>query len=186
MALVLKYRIGEVAKDFGVSNKEISAIMAEFFTAPKNHMQVLSNEELDVIFEVMTQRNQYTLEEIFSTANKEPAPGESVSSGNEESKEKPAKGKNEQKEKQPAAKGEKAPAQQTASSAPAAAKAGTKVAEQSILTNTMRNTRRWETTRQILPICAAEIKKKSRTRTNSAPTRKRPLQLNAGRKNAIR
>ena len=122
MALVLKYRIGEVAKDFGVSNKEISAIMAEFFTAPKNHMQVLSNEELDVIFEVMTQRNQYTLEEIFSTANKEPAPGESVSSGNEESKEKPAKGKNEQKEKQPAAKGEKAPAQQTASSAPAAAK----------------------------------------------------------------
>ena len=123
MALVLKYRIGEVAKDFGVSNKEISAIMAEFFTAPKNHMQVLSNEELDIIFEVMTQRNQYTLEEIFSTANKEPAPGESVSSGNEESKEKPAKGKNEQKEKQPAAKGEKAPAQQTASSAPAAAKA---------------------------------------------------------------
>ena len=90
MALVLKYRIGEVAKDFGVANKEISTIMAEFFTAPKNHMQVLANEELDVIFEVMTQRNQYTLEEIFSTANKETASKDSVPTENEESKEKPA------------------------------------------------------------------------------------------------
>ena len=120
MALVLKYRIGEVAKDFGVANKEISTIMAEFFTAPKNHMQVLANEELDVIFEVMTQRNQYTLEEIFSTANKETASKESVPTENEESKEKPAKGKTEQKEKQPvSAKGEKPAVQQGGTSASA-------------------------------------------------------------------
>ena len=124
MALVIKYRIGEVAKDFGVANKEISAIMAEFFTAPKNHMQVLANEELDVIFEVMTQRNQYTLEEIFSTANKETASKESVPTENEDNKEKPAKGKTEQKEKQPvAAKGEKTTVHQgTSSSVPGTVK----------------------------------------------------------------
>ena len=121
MALVLKYRIGEVAKDFGVANKEISAIMAEFFTAPKNHMQVLANEELDVIFEIMTQRNQYTLEEIFSTANKEPAPEESVPTKNEENKERPSKGKTEQKDRQPSAKSEKPTVQQGTSSSPAGA-----------------------------------------------------------------
>ena len=83
-------------------------------------MQVLANEELDVIFEVMTQRNQYTLEEIFSTANKETASKESVPTENEESKEKPAKGKTEQKEKQPvSAKGEKPAVQQGGTSASA-------------------------------------------------------------------
>ena len=66
MALVMKYRLGEVAKDFGVPNKEISSIMAEYFTPAKNHMQVLADEELDVIFEYMTQHNQVeSLEEIF-------------------------------------------------------------------------------------------------------------------------
>ena len=66
MALVMKYRLGEVAKDFGVPNKDISLIMAEYFTPAKNHMQVLADEELDVIFEYMTQHNQVeSLEEIF-------------------------------------------------------------------------------------------------------------------------
>ena len=65
----MKYRLGEVAKDFGVANKEISAIMAEYFVPAKNHMQVLSDEELDVIFEYMTQHNQVeSLEEIFVVA----------------------------------------------------------------------------------------------------------------------
>ncbi len=66
MALVFKYKIGEVAKDFGVANKVIMDIMTEFFTAPKNHQQVLNPKELDVIFEYMTQHNQAeSMEEIF-------------------------------------------------------------------------------------------------------------------------
>ncbi len=69
MALVFKYRIGEVAKDFGVANKVIMDIMTEFFSAPKNHQQVLSTEELDVIFEYMTQHNQAeSMEEIFKVS----------------------------------------------------------------------------------------------------------------------
>lgn len=69
MALVFKYRIGEVAKDFGVANKVIMDIVAEFFTAPKNHQQVLSTEELDVVFEYMTQHNQAeSMEEIFKVS----------------------------------------------------------------------------------------------------------------------
>ncbi len=68
-----KYRIHEVAKDFNTSSKVISEILTEYFTAPKNHMQVLENPELDVIFEYMTQHNQIgSIAEVFAV----PAPEE--------------------------------------------------------------------------------------------------------------
>ena len=41
MALDNKYRVHEVAKDFGVSTKEITEILTKYRSAPKNHMQVL-------------------------------------------------------------------------------------------------------------------------------------------------
>ena len=53
-----KYRIHEVAKDFGMGSKAISEILTEYVAAPKNHMQVLETPELDVIFEYLTQNNQ--------------------------------------------------------------------------------------------------------------------------------
>ena len=55
---LIKYRVNEVAKDFGVPNKEISRILSEYKTAPKSHMQVLEDDELDVIFEYMSQHNR--------------------------------------------------------------------------------------------------------------------------------
>nr|MCR5576975.1 translation initiation factor IF-2 N-terminal domain-containing protein [Oscillospiraceae bacterium] len=71
---MIKYRIHEVAKDFNVTSKVISQILTDYIAAPKNHMQVLENHELDVIFEYMTQHNQVeSLEEIFKVAPK-PAP----------------------------------------------------------------------------------------------------------------
>ena len=48
-----KYRIHEVAKDFNVTSKVISQILTDYIAAPKNHMQVLETNELDVIFEYM-------------------------------------------------------------------------------------------------------------------------------------
>ena len=58
MALDNKYRVHEVAKDFGVSTKEIMEIMTKYRTEPKNHMQVLDDADLSVIFEYMTQHHQ--------------------------------------------------------------------------------------------------------------------------------
>ena len=43
MALENKYRVHEVAKDFGVGNKEVTDILAKYAKAPKNHMQVLED-----------------------------------------------------------------------------------------------------------------------------------------------
>ena len=74
MAMVVKYRIHEVAKDFNVSSKEISQILTDYVAPPKNHMQVLENPELDIIFEYMTQHNEIeSLEEVFKVAPAAPA-----------------------------------------------------------------------------------------------------------------
>ena len=57
----------EVAKDFGASTKEITEILTEYCTTPKNHMQVLGDEELSVIFEYMTQHHQVAdLEQVLN------------------------------------------------------------------------------------------------------------------------
>ena len=72
MALDLRYRLGEVAKDFGVANKVISDIVSEYSNPAKNHMQVMTGEELDIIFEYMTQHNQAkSLADIFAVGAEE-------------------------------------------------------------------------------------------------------------------
>lgn len=68
MALENKYRVHEVAKDFGVGNKEVTDILTQYAKTPKNHMQVLDEHELSLIFEVMTQDNQVeALEETLQS-----------------------------------------------------------------------------------------------------------------------
>ncbi|MBQ7895287.1 MAG: translation initiation factor IF-2, partial [Oscillospiraceae bacterium] len=69
---MIKYRVHEVAKDFNVPTKVITQILTDYATTPKNHMQVLENHELDVIFEYMTQHNQAdSLADIFAFSAKE-------------------------------------------------------------------------------------------------------------------
>jgi len=60
-----KYRVHEVAKDFGLTTKIVTDIMTEFLETPKNHMQVLSDAELNLIFDVITTRHQVESFEAF-------------------------------------------------------------------------------------------------------------------------
>ena len=53
-----KYRVHEVAKDFKLNSKDIAEILTKYSQTPKNHMQVLEDRELSVIFEYLTQHNQ--------------------------------------------------------------------------------------------------------------------------------
>ena len=104
MALDFKYRIHEVAKDFGMTSKDISQILTDYATTPKNHMQVLETGELDLIFEYLTQHHQVgSIAEIFA-----PEP---------EEKKAPAKAPEEKKSAEPAA--EKVAAASAVSPAPA-------------------------------------------------------------------
>ena len=77
-----KYRVHEVAKDFGLSTKQITEILTEYAQTPKNHMQVLEDHELSLIFEYLTQHNPVSgIQVIFAEGMKpaaekkaEPAP----------------------------------------------------------------------------------------------------------------
>ncbi len=70
---LMKYRVHEVAKDFGVTSKVITEILTEYATTPKNHMQVLEDEELSIIFEYLTQHNQVeSIAEVFAEGASQP------------------------------------------------------------------------------------------------------------------
>lgn len=72
---LVKYRVHEVAKDLGLSTKEIAQILTTYATAPKNHMQILEDRELSAIFEYVTQHNQIeSLEAVFADAKPAAAP----------------------------------------------------------------------------------------------------------------
>ncbi len=118
---MIKYRIHEVAKDFNVSSKVISQILTDYVAAPKNHMQVLENHELDVIFEYMTQHNQVaSLEDIFKVTPKAESPKAAPSPKTEGGKKTEAKaGKPAEK---PAAPGTAAAPAAASEPAPAAEK----------------------------------------------------------------
>ncbi|MGO5050093.1 translation initiation factor IF-2 [Dysosmobacter sp. Sow4_B12] len=69
-----KYRVHEVAKDFGLPTKAITEILTKYVAAPKNHMQVLSDHELSVIFDYLTQHNQVAnIQVIYADAYQEKA-----------------------------------------------------------------------------------------------------------------
>ena len=67
-----KYRLRDVASDFGVAPKQISQILEQYSEKPKSNTQVLTDEELNVVFDYMTQHNQIeSLEVVFAV---QPAP----------------------------------------------------------------------------------------------------------------
>ena len=65
----VKVRLKELAADFGVAPKEISEIIGKFGEKPKSNSQVLTDTELNQVFEVMTQTHQISsLEQVFAQA----------------------------------------------------------------------------------------------------------------------
>ena len=75
--LLNKYRVHEVAKDFKMNSKDIADILTKYATTPKNHMQVLEDRELSIIFEYLTQHNQVdSIESIYADVYHEPKKAE--------------------------------------------------------------------------------------------------------------
>ena len=114
-----KYRVHEVAKDFGLPTKTITEILTKYGAAPKNHMQVLTDRELSVIFDRLTQDHpvsdiQVIFQETYQEAKSAPA---AVSAQQAASAQPPAQAE----EKKPAQGQQgKAAAQQGGRPAPAA------------------------------------------------------------------
>ena len=55
-----KYRVNEVAKDFNVPIKEVIELLEQHFPGEKKKTTALTGEELNLIFETYTQKNQVT------------------------------------------------------------------------------------------------------------------------------
>ncbi len=76
MAQINKYRVHEVAKDFGVKSNGIIELLGKYFEEPKKHQTALTDAELDIIFETFTQEKQVAnFDEYFVlTAQKKEEP----------------------------------------------------------------------------------------------------------------
>ena len=112
--IMMKYPIHKVAKDFSkggkeLASKEIMEILTEHGHPPKNHMQPLNDEELSIVFEVLTQGNQIdSLATVFADVYHEPGKKEAApAAGQKQPARQPAAGKSAGK---PAGKPAPAPA----------------------------------------------------------------------------
>ena len=77
--MMIKYPIHKVAKDFKKGSKELQSkevmdILTQYGHPPKNHMQPLTEQELSLVFEYLTQHNQVdSIQSIYEDVYHEPA-----------------------------------------------------------------------------------------------------------------
>ena len=65
----IKYKVNELAKDLGLQTKDIIDVLGKYSDAPKKSGQNLEEEELNLVFEYLTQNNQISgIEVIFAEA----------------------------------------------------------------------------------------------------------------------
>ena len=76
-SIVNKYKVNELAKDFGLQTREIIEILGRYFDVPKKSGQNLDERELTIVFEHLTQHNQVSgLQAIFADAAPAEKPAE--------------------------------------------------------------------------------------------------------------
>ncbi len=108
---MIKYRVHEVAKDFKTTSKVITEVLTKYSEAPKNHMQVLTDRELDIIFDYITLNNQISdMSEVF--AGSAPAKPKAEAPAAPVKEEKPAQQPKQEKPQQSAAPQQQAKPQQ--------------------------------------------------------------------------
>ena len=115
--MMIKYPVHKLAKDLKkggkvLPSKEVMDILAQYGHPPKNHMQPLTDLELSIVFEYLTQRNQIdSIEQVYADvyhepeSKKEPAPKAEAKQAQPKGEKKPAQGQKQQ----PAAPQEGAP-----------------------------------------------------------------------------
>ncbi len=105
-----KYRVHEVAKDFGLGSKKILSILDTHMPAERTHMAALEDRELDIIFETITQENAVdSFDTYFLAGEKQKAeqkkPAEEVKPA-EDKKAVPEKAEAKREDKKPAPRAE--------------------------------------------------------------------------------
>ena len=115
----IKYKIKEVADDFAMPAKDVIEAVGKFFPKPKSSSQNLSEEQLNVVFDYITQNHQISsLEEVFAAAKPKEAHAESAPAPQPQSAQ-PSPAAQQKPQSAPVQK-PAAPAQRPAQNAPAA------------------------------------------------------------------
>jgi len=69
------HKLRDVAADFGLQSKDIIEILGKFGTKPKSSAYTMETEDLDIVFEYLTQNNQIeSLEQVFAVPSKKSEP----------------------------------------------------------------------------------------------------------------
>ncbi len=69
MSIEVKQKIKEVADDFAMPAKKLIEIVGKFYEKPKSSSQNLTEDQLNVIFDYITQQNQIdSIEQVFAAA----------------------------------------------------------------------------------------------------------------------
>ncbi|MBE6946870.1 MAG: translation initiation factor IF-2 [Ruminococcaceae bacterium] len=76
MSIDVKYRVKDVATDFGMASKDITEVLAQYGEKPKSPSQALTAEELNVLFDHLTQKNQISSLEVVFAVQPKPVPKE--------------------------------------------------------------------------------------------------------------
>ena len=72
--MITKYKVSEVAKDFGIQSKDVSDILGKYFDDPKKSSTALDSKELDVLFDVLTQDKSVTSFDAYFAMQKKEEP----------------------------------------------------------------------------------------------------------------
>ena len=82
-----KYRVHEVAKDFGINSKKILEILEGNSPEPRKHMTALEDAELDLIFDTITKENEVeSFDEYFAAGEREKAEKQAAAQNEAEEK----------------------------------------------------------------------------------------------------
>ena len=93
----IKYRVKEVAADFGMSPKEISEVIGKYYEKPKSYSQVLTADELNAVFDYVTKHNQISgLEVVFNVQPKAAEPAKAEQPKAEQPRQQPQQGRPQQ------------------------------------------------------------------------------------------
>ncbi|MBP3412806.1 MAG: translation initiation factor IF-2 [Oscillospiraceae bacterium] len=102
---LIKLRVKEVAADFGMQPKEIAEIVGKYFDKPRSNAQVLSDEQLNALFDHITQQHQVeSLQEALAASAPAKAAEKPVEKSAEKTGEKSAPKKDEKHADKPGEK----------------------------------------------------------------------------------
>ena len=81
-----KNKVSDMAKDFGMASKDILSVLSAYEDGSKKPSQVLSADEINLIFEHLTQKNQVKIESIYAESAPKKKPEEKSASAQNQAK----------------------------------------------------------------------------------------------------